>query len=110
MSIPSNAARKRRMQSSQSIFHFIGSILRDASRSLSSGAHSRDPLAMLLPSERGRAHPGMRSQTPHGEERGFARLEPRRHDTSTTHSRDPPTLLLPPHHPYPNPPPPLPPL
>ena len=25
-----------------------GSILRDASRSLSSGAHSRDPLAMLL--------------------------------------------------------------
>jgi hypothetical protein len=40
-----------------------GSILRDASRSLSSVAHSRDPLAMLLPSERGCAHPGMRSQT-----------------------------------------------
>src|ERR1700693_814814 len=43
----------------------IGSILRDASRSLSSGAHSRDPLEMLL---------RMRSKTlliqlPHGEER-----------------------------------------
>jgi hypothetical protein len=29
-------------------FHFNGFILRDASLSLSSGAHSRDPLAMLL--------------------------------------------------------------
>jgi hypothetical protein len=28
--------------------HEIVAILRDASRSLSSGAHSRDPLAMLL--------------------------------------------------------------
>ena len=32
----------------QSIFQSGGFILRDASRSLSSGAHSRDPLAMLL--------------------------------------------------------------
>jgi hypothetical protein len=31
-----------------SIFRFSGFILRDASRSLSSGAHSRDPLAMLV--------------------------------------------------------------
>jgi hypothetical protein len=38
----------------QSIFHLNGFILRDASLSLSSGAHSRDPLAMLL---------RMRSQT-----------------------------------------------
>jgi hypothetical protein len=30
------------------IFQFGGFILRDASRSLSSGAHSRDPLVMLL--------------------------------------------------------------
>jgi hypothetical protein len=32
----------------QGTFQFGGIILRDASRSLSSGAHSRDPLAMLL--------------------------------------------------------------
>jgi hypothetical protein len=32
----------------QGIFQLGGSILRDASRSLSPGAHSRDPLAMLL--------------------------------------------------------------
>ena len=56
------------------IFQFSGFILRDASRSLSSGARSRDPLAMLL---------WIRSLDPHGEERGnAARLEPRGHGTS----------------------------
>jgi hypothetical protein len=50
-----------------SVTAFSGLILRHASRSLSSGAHSRDPLAMLLQDE---------VSVPHGEERVFARLEP----------------------------------
>src|ERR1700693_5315736 len=47
----------------QHTFHFNGFILRDASRSLSSGAHSRDPLALLPRVNAIVFIPGMRSET-----------------------------------------------